>query len=357
VLDDLAPLRDVTAETLAAPLHLFPSGKTWLHSNKMGMGTGRSAGAGEFRGENRPYGALVTYSLNQPGLPHPDKDKERERKEAERAAKKDAKPAEGEDDRKGKEPQAEIRISDSAGKVIRSFKGPAKLGVNRAVWDLGRDPFKSTATDNRGRPRDEQSGPQVPPGIYSVAVKYGKAEVKGTIRVEAEPQIKNTEADWKAREQHIARIGQLQEAVVTAIERVDATRKDIDRVLAKLDAGKKKDEAEVQDDPSKALRQAARDLKKKLDAMEKRLWVPPTTKGIVDDQSALNKVERAGFAGQGWDPPADTAKGALAVAERTAKEALAGFNQLYAEDVAAFRQKVIDAKIGLLSEEAPIEVK
>lgn len=46
-----------------------------------------------------------------------------------------------------------------------------------------------------------------------------------------------------------------------------------------------------------------------------------------------------GLAGQSWDSPSDTAKGAMAVAERTAKEALAEFNKLYAEDVAAFRQR------------------
>src|SRR4029077_13329994 len=39
----------------------------------------------EFVGENRAYGALITFSVNAPNLPLADEEKERQRKEAERA--------------------------------------------------------------------------------------------------------------------------------------------------------------------------------------------------------------------------------------------------------------------------------
>ncbi|NIR43644.1 MAG: hypothetical protein GWN99_06795, partial [Gemmatimonadetes bacterium] len=35
---------------------------------------------------NRPYGALITFSLNVEGLPHPSEEIERQRKAAEREA-------------------------------------------------------------------------------------------------------------------------------------------------------------------------------------------------------------------------------------------------------------------------------
>ena len=41
----------------------------------------------------------------------------------------------------------------------------------------------------------------------------------------------------------------------------------------------------------------------------------------------------------------------------TVAEALAALNKLFAEDVAAFRQKVEEAKIGLLAPLPPVEVK
>src|SRR5437763_13893315 len=49
-----------------------------------GFGGIRGGGAGEFQGRNAPYGATLTFSLNDPHLPLPIDEKERQRKEAER---------------------------------------------------------------------------------------------------------------------------------------------------------------------------------------------------------------------------------------------------------------------------------
>src|SRR6202035_2205001 len=180
VLDDVTPLRTLSEATLKEPLHLFPAGDALEHSLKGGGGA-RGGGAGEFRGQSRPYGAILTYSLNLPGLAYPDDEKERQRKEETRtrrastaataetsegpaaeaapastprqeekpavAGAPEEKPKEGE--RGGKEPKVEIVISDAAGKEVRTFEGPAKLGVNRAVWDLGRNAWKEPPRERR----------------------------------------------------------------------------------------------------------------------------------------------------------------------------------------------------------------
>jgi hypothetical protein len=388
VLDDITPLREVSAKTLAEPLHLYSTQPATLIRRAFGGGI-RGGGAGEFQGENRASGALITYSLNAPGLPLPDDEKERERKEAERASararvqpvaerppgplKEDAPNPEGmpaaatgvveadQGDKGDKGPQAEIRITDASGKVIRTFKRPAKLGLNRAVWDLTRDPFRRPPANDRGF-FGEERGPAVSPGTYGVVVKFGGREAKGTVKVEPDPYTKASAADWQARDAAVLRMGQLQNAVTDAITRIGATRKDVDVVLAKLDA---QDKARrdaggepPKEDPNKPLRQAARDLQKKLSDVERRLYVPPATKGIVEDRTANNRIEYASRAlAATWDPPSDTVKVYMDQAETTAKEALADFNKLYAEDVAAFRQKVAAAKIDLLAESGPIEVK
>jgi hypothetical protein len=44
------------------------------------------------------------------------------------------------------------------------------------------------------------------------------------------------------------------------------------------------------------------------------------------------------------------------LAETRTREALAGFNRLFAEDVAAFRKQVQDAGIGLLPEQKAVDV-
>jgi len=145
---------------------------------------------------------------------------------------------------------------------------------------------------------------------------------------------------------------------VAAINRLNDTRADLDDVLRKLEPKGEKDKAPEGKDPNKALKDAAKDLQKKLSEVERKLYVPPTTKGIVDDSSALNRTENAARAiGSSWAAPGPNAQGYLAEAEAKVDEALGALNQLLAGDVAAFRQKVEEAKLGLLAPAPPIEVK
>jgi len=387
VLDDITPLREVTPEALAQPVHLFPSAPALLHRNRPGGGGIRGGGAGDYQGENRPYGAFITYSLNAPGLPVQDDEKERARKEAERtaarakaaqpaaektgAATKEDEPAKEETggggpgrDRESKEPKVDIRITDASGKLIRKLEGPAKLGINRTAWDFSRDSFRQPPRENRGF-RGRDSGPIVGPGTYNVTVKYKDKEARGTIKVVQDPALANTEADWQARETAIARAGNLQNAVTDAIVRIGAAKDDVKVVLAKLDARRKERERDAPastgkppDDPDKAVNKAARDLQKKLTEVEKKLWVTPDTKGLVLDETVSSKVDNANRAlDSTWDRPSPTTEAYLDRAERETKAALDDLNKLFAQDVPAFRQKVADAKIDLLAPQEPIAVK
>ena len=103
-----------------------------------------------------------------------------------------------------------------------------------------RSAIRTTRTENR-RP-GEDSGPNVIPGTYNVVVKYGGHEAKGTLRVEADPALESSPADWQAWDAAINRAGGYQNAVADAINRIAATRKDVSLVLAKLDAQDKERE-------------------------------------------------------------------------------------------------------------------
>jgi photosystem II stability/assembly factor-like uncharacterized protein len=394
VLDDVTPLRTVSADVLRQPIHLFPAGDAILHTNRMQGGAYRAA-AGDFEGDNRPYGALLTYSLNVAGLPYPDADKERERKEklqakaaatparpepvqATAAKKEDVprqeevqpeEPAEAAPGERGeggaraeRGPQVDIRITDAKGKVLRSFKGPAKLGINRATWDLGRDAFRRAPREDRGEGGRFQfdSGPKVPPGTYGVTVRYGKQEAKGEVRVVADPYTHDTPADWQAREAAIERAGAIQNTLVEAVERIGAARGDVDLVVRKLEQeGReaRRQGGEGTPAPHRELLQAARKLRQKLTDAERRLHVPPGTKGLVDDQTPLGRTgDIVQSFGASWQPPSASQKSYLDLAESSAREALAAVNRLFAEDVPAFRKQVADAKIDLLPAQPPLAI-
>ncbi|MDQ3283430.1 MAG: hypothetical protein M3Q69_18680, partial [Acidobacteriota bacterium] len=316
VLDDIRPLRTLSVATMAEPLHFFtvPDAQSYTTRQKEGS---RFLGDAEFRGENRPYGALLTYSLSGAGLPHPREEKERERKAKERDAsakqafaetgvppqtedvpkepeaqklKKDAKAAETKPADDGKPPVVEIEVSDASGKVIRKMKGPAKLGINRTSWDLTRDPFKQPKSGNEGENEfGGGSGPEVLPGVYTVTLRFRGNEAKQTVRVAADPREAYTMEQRQAKYDAVLRAGRLQETVTTALERIQKTRTDIDAATAKLKKDDDDQPAAAKKEPD-PLAKSAGALKEKLDAMERRLRTPPNTKGIVADTDLWAKI-------------------------------------------------------------------
>jgi photosystem II stability/assembly factor-like uncharacterized protein len=353
VIDDIRPLRSVSKELLAKPLHLFevPDAQSYTTRQKEGS---RFVGDGEFRGENEPYGALLTYSVSGANLPHPTEEKERLRKEAERlAAQKPAfsetgVPSEAPKDIP-KEPEAsatekpddkpkvddkatevDIEVSDATGKVIRKFKGPAVQGVNRTAWDLSRDPFKQPRTGEPA-PFGAGGGPEVPPGTYTVTLKFRGNEAKQTVRVLPDPRETYTAADRQAKYDAILRAGRLQETATEAIDRISRTRADIDTAAARL----RKDDPAATPDP---LVKQGETLKEKLDKMERRLRTPPQTPGIVADTDVFSKIGYPIYSLQSsWAPPTESQLTYLSRAEAALRSVLADFNKLYAEDVAKYR--------------------
>ncbi len=351
VLDDLTPLRKLTAEALREPLHLFPTAPArqyWRTPDEGGFGFG----AGEFRGQNRAYGALLTYSLSAPGLPLADEKKERARKERERQAARAEPEKEGEEkaaDKPPEKPGVKIEITDAAGAVVRTLEGPAKLGINRMAWDFSRDAFKLPPSDE---PRPwEPSGPQVPPGTYGVTVKHGEQVAKGSVTVLADPRSTNTPADWERRWQATLRQGELNDRAIAALTRIQRTRKDIDLVSGKVrqaaeDQGEK-DRKKIDEDP---LLKAGEKVKEGLTELEKRLWILPDTKGIPAEEGlVLSHISQVGwFLGSSWDAPSPTQLAYLDMAAKRLETFQKDLDAFFATEVAAYKKQVEEAKVGLL---------
>ncbi|HYH09559.1 MAG TPA: hypothetical protein VEK11_21100 [Thermoanaerobaculia bacterium] len=378
VLDDIRPLRTVSSETMNKALHFFevPDAQAYTIRQKEGA---RFLGDAEFRGENEPYGALLTYSLNLPGLPHPTDERERERKARERDSgakpivseagapivvedvpkepeatkiRQEQKAAESKPAASGdKPPEVEIEVADAAGKVIRKFKGPAKLGVNRTTWELRTDAFKRPPSGDDGDEFRPRTGPEVVPGTYTVTIRFRGNEAKQSVRVLPDPREAFTAEQRQQKFDTIQRAGRMQEAASEAITRIMKTRADIDAVAAKL----KKDEPGAEPDP---LVKSGNQLKEKLDRMELRLWQPPKTKGIPPETDVWSKISYPLFALQSsWDAPTQSQLAYLARAEAELRTVLADFNRLYAEDVAKYREDVRKQSVNLLNEDPPVEIK
>lgn len=377
VLDDIRPLRAMSEASLKAPLTLYPiadSQQYWSRAEEGGFGFG----ATEFRGAARRYGAILTYSMNLPDLPLQDEEMERERKErarqtrlegeaqrqatvqagpektetprvAEKAAPAE-KAEEKKDEKKEEEerPRVDVTVTDASGTVVRRFKVPAALGVNRAAWDLASDAFKQAPRPEDAPPQtDEPTGPEVPPGTYTIAMKFGGHEAKQTVTVRADPRAKNTAQDWQRRWEAIRKVGALNDAAVDAIWRIRRTKQDVGTIQEKLrqrarDAGER-DPKVIDRHPTI---EAGRKLTEALNTLEKRLWVSPETVGIVADVDVYSDATRAGWSIlSSWDAPNATQMEYLRQGEARLRGFLDELNKFYAEDVAAFRKQAAEVEL------------
>jgi hypothetical protein len=459
VVDDIRPLSGLDAATLSEPLHLFPIAAAQQHWQRLPVGY-YGQGTSYFQGENRPYGALITFSVSGPDVPLPDPERERARKDRERAAatqaaaaakaaaakrgeeqagetaargktaaekaatEKAAEPAGAEkaaaaptapiapaapaaeekttaakqaEEKKAPEPpKAQIEVADASGKTIRHWKTPVKLGINRVAWGLERDDWKEPPPGPDQPPQEDPAGPEVPPGAYTVTVKFRGHEGRSTVQVLADPRSPNREADWQQRWAAISRAGALQEAAAETIERIGRIRADVESAVAKAKAAaaaeKRRQGAEQRqpgaetssrsagstpqgagsasqgagrsaaaakdgDEEPSPLAGAAEKLGKRLDELETRLWQRPDAKGIhaPDDVADQIGLTMGALTGQ-WDPPSATQLETLRQTADQLDKFLADFNRFCATDLAAFRRQVVEAKVGLLPEEPPIAV-
>lgn len=145
VMDNYAPLREVTRAMVDKGSHIFPVANAWMF-NRSNETFASSQGASFYTAPNPAYGATFTYFIKE--SPRTLRQK---RQEAERDAERRKVPfkypsiaelrAETEE-----EPAAVIfTITDSEGKIVRRMNAPAGQGIQRAVWDMRYAPPSVTA--------------------------------------------------------------------------------------------------------------------------------------------------------------------------------------------------------------------
>lgn len=140
ILDDMAPLRELSDDVMAAEATLFPIRKAWWYFPRphLGFDGGKGdQGASHFVAENPPFGAVFTFRLNE-DLPT----SKESRQAAEKQRVEDKLPLEFpgweklEAERRQAEPKIWLVVKDAEGNVVRRIEGPRKKGFHRVAWDL-----------------------------------------------------------------------------------------------------------------------------------------------------------------------------------------------------------------------------
>lgn len=367
VIDDISPLRTLRQADFELPLKLLPIGLAQQYRVRQ-TGASRFPGSGEFRGENEPYGAMITWVMSGEDIPHPDREVERERQIAKRAA-RPATPVAADPDpdkdkkKNGKEdkgPEVTIEVRDSSGALIRTFEAPARLGLNRAVWDLRRDDWKKFADAEKDD--DAQKGPEVPPGVYQVTLGFGDSEAIGLVTVVADPRLGIAAADRQANYETGMRVTNLWNLLVEAGNRILTSHGDIGHIVAMAKggqeaAGKSGNDGD-NDDALAALIDRAGEVEQALTALERRLRSTPDEKGIRDRMSySSGKIGQAAFLlRSSWQRPTEAQLTYVKLAEQHLSATLDDLNAFFDQDIAEFRALADGLDLRLLKSEPPLSV-
>lgn len=363
VLDDYSALRGLEESHFNQRLNILSATPGQQYDPGPTTST-RFTGSGEFRGENEPYGVLLTFMASGKDLPHPDKDIERERSINKRmqsagAGKEDQDAEEDKDSKPEDKPlKVELTVRDAAGELIRKQKFPVHQGINRIAWELEHDgvrpmPGPEPPELDDGLP----GGPEVPAGQYELTLSLESADSDPAqdsiaVTVQADPRSVVTAENRRLNYTRQLALQKLEETVVTAVERIVQTRTDVGTTQKLISA-----RSNAKDDETlKALGKQADEVKKGLDKLEKSFRVPPETKGyIYDDDKVANQINLAQFyVGSSWDVPSQTAELHIERAQAALDDALEALNRFMSEDVAAFGRAVGEAGIGLFSPVPPL---
>lgn len=209
VLDDYAPLRDLSPETFESAGAIFPVRDAWWYvpqvpSQSVGMPT---MGATLYKTPNPDFGASITYWLKEE-----PKTAKAKRNAAEKKAKEEGKNADFPgwdtlwDETNESDPVVMIIIKDSDGNAVRRLSAPAKAGMHRISWDLRIEPpnpIKLKKPTFRYPWESDPRGALVAPGRYSaemLLVQNGKAQALGeaqSFTVKPTPNLP-TDTDFNA---------------------------------------------------------------------------------------------------------------------------------------------------------------
>jgi len=258
VFDDIRYLRGLAqlgSSLLRKPLFVYPASDAWLANYKQGAGT-RFTGNAYFRGQNRPYGALITFSVAE----ILNKDKE-------------GKPL--------KVDTAQVVVLDEGGRALRHFKTKVQKGFNRFSWNLRADGFRFPGSR---RPKDGDTPPQghfVPPGEYTVKIKYGKFEDFTKIQVHSDPRLEVDVEDVRALYSYQDEFGQYVEALAEAVNQLDDAKKYLDNSMKLV-------EEQVKDKKDKAaMQEMSKRIKKRLKQLREEVFPPKDIQGIYRDPDLL----------------------------------------------------------------------
>lgn len=364
IIDDISPLRELTDEVLKKKLHLFKVNDAFQFITGR-MSSYMSPGDGVFVGENKPFGACITYYL----IPSEKKGEETPASEMTQMQERMAQFAR----RSGMDNSAmrqmitgrgrvSITILDSQGRVVRQMNGPEEKGINRVYWDFREvEPTPSSDEPSGAQIRQQtatlgffggRGGVTVLPGTYTVKIKYEDQEVSQSFEVKPDPRLKIDLEVLKANYERAKEAQRLLRVVQMASQRLQQTERALQTI---------KEFARSQRNQKLLVSMKnVSEVEKKLKELTETLNPTPPRQGMADRSSGLMfQVISAvsGVSSAGYEPITQPAKVKYDRVRNKVSEFLNRVNDFYQKDVAELNKTLQQVGFTLLPGYPPLKIE
>lgn len=252
VLDDIRPLRALAKNStiLSQKLHLFDPPTAYQAAYQQPTGS-RFGGDALYNGENRDYGALISYYIKVEEKKKEEPSKDENKKESD----EDESDSEKEE-AKVKWDSIHLKIYDGD-RMIRTLKEktPDSTGFHKTKWFMNEKGVDRPSRKIQKRDK-EPGGVSVKPGTYKLVLEYGDQKSEAMIEVKSDPRLqisqKNINEIYAASKNMEKMRQSAADAVKQLVESKDIASK-YQKELKKLDKKKYKDQIKLSKDISKKI--------------------------------------------------------------------------------------------------------
>lgn len=340
VIDDISPLREISEQVVEKKLHLFKVPDA--HQFQRGSLTSYMCpGDTMFQGENKTFGASITYHL----IPSEEEKQDSEKSE-DQSSDQDRSP--GRSGQNGS--QVDIIIQNNEGNKVAEIKGTEEKGWNRVYWNFRETPEDDS--EESGRSRNRRYGMEVLPGEYKVKIKYGEQEETDSFEIKTDPRIGIDLGVLKENYLMGKKAQELTETVSEASSRIEETQKALKTIRQQLQPS--------ENENKKALVKEAKNLEEKLKELSEILDPTPSKQGIADRSAGLQRQVMSavwGIMGAGYKPITQAARVKYEKASTKLQDFLEKFNPVFQEDVENFKKLLSESDFSLLKSYDLLKIK
>jgi hypothetical protein len=295
VIDDIRPLRALAREGAGlldrtVKVYEAPDAYTAEYAQASGI---RFAADAMFSGDNRRYGAMISYSAairdssTQAAAPAPapppagKKGKSAPEKASATASPAVPKPADLKPKKSPADDTARVEIFSPQGELIRTLYQKPDTGINRIYWNLDQKTAPFPSRQPSPNPRAENARGPVLPGVYKVRVTFRGQQDSTSVRVLPDPRIavqtpvlEQQDALRREMEQELRQLSE-------ALARLREAQKMAD-LVQKLYEGR-------EDSTSKQIAKQAKAMQDSIKALTGLVFPAEGQQGITEDRNALQE--------------------------------------------------------------------